>query len=103
MTALASGVEACSLEIAPRADGGFTLSDPLSGARVEARRLRDGRIEVGGEGAPPRLYCDAIAAIVAEMRRAGAGAAAVRPEHVAIALDVAEVEVLAPRGRAAVV
>lgn len=103
MTALASAIEAGALEIAPRAGGGFVLTDPLTGAAVEARRLRDGRIEVGGEGAAPRLYADAVAAIVAEMRRAGAGAAAVRPEHVAIALDVVEVEVLAPRGRAAVV
>ena len=103
MTALAAAVEAGALEIAPTSGGGFVLSDPLTGASVHARRLRDGRIEVGGEGAAPRLYCDAVAAIVAEMRRAGGGVARVEPVHVAIALDALEVEVLAPRGAAAVV
>ena len=63
-------------------------------------RNRGGRFVVAGES---RLYADAIAALVGEMRRAGAGAARVEPVHVAVALDAVEAQVLEPRGRAAVV
>lgn len=100
MTARAPAIEAATLSIAPRPDGGFVLQDPVSGAAVEVRRAPGGRYEVAGES---RLYADAIAAIVGEMRRAGAGAARVEPAHVAVALDAVEAQVLAPRRRAIVV
>ena len=48
-----------ALSIAPGADGGFVLSDPLTGAAVLVRRDPGGRYEVAGES---RLYCDAVAA-----------------------------------------
>lgn len=101
MTALAPAIEAATLSIAPRDNGGFVLADRLTGAAVEVRREPGGRYGVAGES---RLYCDAVAAIVGEMRRAGAGAARVEPVHVAVALDAVEAEVvLEPRGRAVVV
>ena len=98
MTAQAPAVEAAALSIEPRPDGGFVLSDPLTGAGVDVRIGAGGRYEVAGES---RLYADAIAAICGEMRRAGA--ARVEPVHVAIALDAVEAQVLKPRGRAVVV
>ena len=57
MTAQAPAVEAAALSIKPRPDGGFVLSDPLTGARVEVRREPGGRYAVAGES---RLYCDAL-------------------------------------------
>ena len=90
-----------ALSIAPGAEGGFVLSDPLTGAAVLVRRDPGGRYEVAGES---RLYCDAVAALVGEMRRAGGGAAKIEPVRVAVALTAIEAEmVLEPRGRAAVV
>lgn len=98
--AQAPAVEAAALAIEPRADGGFVLEDPVSGARVDVRPEPGGRFVVAGES---RLYADAIAALVGEMRRAGADAARVEPVHVAVALDAVEAQVLEPRGRAVVV
>lgn len=86
MTAAASAVEAAALSIAPRADGGFVLQNPLTGCGVEVRRAPDGRFVVAGES---RLYADAVAARV-------------EPADVAVALDAVEAQVLEPRGRAVV-
>ena len=41
MTARASAVEAAALLIEPRDDGGFGLTDPLTGMGVEVRRAAD--------------------------------------------------------------
>lgn len=99
MTAQAPAVEAAALSIKPRPDGGFVLSDPLTGARRSAART--GRAIRSGGRVEAVLRC--VAAIIGEMRHAGGGAAKIEPAHVAIALDAVEAQVLEPRGRAVVV
>ena len=96
----APAIEAAALSIAPRADGGFVLEDPVSGARVDVRPEPGGRYLVAGES---RLYADAVAAIIGQISRAGGGVARVEPAHVAVAPDAVEAQVLKPRERAVVV